>query len=102
MWWVYLASISFSCVNNPSSVCKVVETLYLLCKLIVVNSSPSICTKARPNCNKIAYVSPNILLEPIKFYTGMPVVAVTNSKSGSGGCLEGVSNVFQCCFQDVS
>ena len=25
--WVYLASINFSCVNNPSAACKVVETL---------------------------------------------------------------------------
>ena len=31
---------------------------------------------------KIAYVEPNILPEPIEFYTGMPVVPVTNSMSG--------------------
>ena len=30
---------------------------------------------------KIAYVEPNILPEPIKFYTNMPVVPVTNSMS---------------------
>ena len=28
--WVYLASINFSCVNDPSAAWKVVETLYLL------------------------------------------------------------------------
>ena len=49
---VYLASISFSCVNNPSAAYKVVEILHLKCKLTLVNSTPSICTQTRPNCDK--------------------------------------------------
>ena len=32
---------------------------------------------------KIAYVQPNILPKPVEFYTGMPVMPVTNSMSGS-------------------
>ena len=32
---------------------------------------------------KIAYIYPKILPEPIEFYTGMPVVPVTFSMSGS-------------------
>ena len=50
--WVYLASINFSFVNNPSAAYKVVETLYLECKLTLVNSTPSSCTQTRQNCNK--------------------------------------------------
>ena len=50
--WIYLATINFSCVNNPSAAWKVVETPYLYCKLTLVNSTPSICTQTRPNCNK--------------------------------------------------
>ena len=47
---VYLASIIFSCVNNPIATCKVVEAPYLKCKLTMVNSTPSICTQTRKNC----------------------------------------------------
>ena len=50
--WVYLVSIRISCVNNPSAACKVVEALYLYCKLTLVNSTPSICTQTRQNCDK--------------------------------------------------
>ena len=50
--WVFLDSINFSCLNNPSAACKVVETLYLYCKLTQVNSTVSICKQTRPNCNK--------------------------------------------------
>ena len=44
--------ISFSCVNNPSAACKVVEALYLYCKLTLLNSTPSICTQTRQNYDK--------------------------------------------------
>ena len=50
--WLYLSSINYSCVHNPSAACKVVETLYLLCKLTLVNSTPSIWTQTRLNCDK--------------------------------------------------
>ena len=33
---------------------------------------------------KIEFVLPNILPKPMNFYTGMPVVPVTNSMSGKG------------------
>ena len=45
-------SFNTSCVNNPSSACKVVETHFLKCKLTLVNSIPSICTHTRTNGDK--------------------------------------------------
>ena len=50
--WVFFVLIIFSCVNNPSAACKVVETLYSLCKLTLVNSTPIIYKQTRPNCDK--------------------------------------------------
>ena len=79
-WWIYLASIILSCVNYPSAACKVVEILYFRCKLTLVNSTLSICTQTRPNCNKNSVPEP----EPIESYTGVPVGPVTNSMSATG------------------
>ena len=94
--WVYLASINLSCVNNPSVACKVVETLYLQCKLTLVNSTPSICTHTRPNCDKNCVCLANILPETIEFYTGKPVVPVTNSMSGPQSSTQ-CHQSFPCC-----
>ena len=47
----------------------------------LVNSTPSIYAQARPNGDKNSVSYPKILPELIEFYTGIPVVPVTNSMS---------------------
>ena len=84
--WANLPSIIFSCVNNPSTACKVVETLYLWCNFTLVpwlTLPPVFVHRQDPIETKIEYVWPNILPKTIEFYTDMPVVPVTNSMSMS-------------------
>ena len=46
-----------------------------------VTLPPEFVHRQEQIATKIAYVYPKILPEPIEFYTGMPVVPVTNSMS---------------------
>ena len=52
-----------------------VKTLYLKCKLTLVNLTPSICTQTIPTCDENSVYLP----KPIEFYKGTPVVPVTYS-----------------------
>ena len=92
--WVYLASISFYGVNKPSAACKIIETLYLKCKLTLFKSTPSICTQTRPNCDKNILCLAKHVTQTNIFYTGMPVVPVTNSMSVWEGPFANVTALF--------
>ena len=88
-WWVkfnefllYLASIIYSCVNNPGAACKMLKLFIYSVNLFWLTLPPVFVHRQEQIVTKIVYVFPKILPKSIEFYTGMPVVHVTNSMSG--------------------